>query len=184
MGDAVGVSTRVTKEQLEVVNFSRTDTKRLPEGSLFVSVLSLGIFHYLNKRGTCIKVYFYAWNECSLRKLVYMNSTHSGYFCSSNDSKTISERLRFLTNSLPDCSVRAPTKMAPFAGCSFLYWCSHQESNLDLRYRKPKFYPLNYESKCFVLYQVKFVHRPSYRRCSGSMIFFSASRRTKISRTS
>ncbi len=26
--------------------------------------------------------------------------------------------------------------------------CSHQGSNLDLRYRKPKFYPLNYESVC------------------------------------
>ena len=24
--------------------------------------------------------------------------------------------------------------------------CSHQESNLDRRYRKPAFYPLNYES--------------------------------------
>ena len=26
--------------------------------------------------------------------------------------------------------------------------CSHQESNLDYRYRKPAFYPLNYESIC------------------------------------
>lgn len=26
------------------------------------------------------------------------------------------------------------------------YWCSHQESNLDYGYRKPAFYPLNYES--------------------------------------
>lgn len=30
--------------------------------------------------------------------------------------------------------------------CSFLWLCSHQESNLDRRYRKPAFYPLNYES--------------------------------------
>ena len=31
----------------------------------------------------------------------------------------------------------------------FFILCSHQESNLDRRYRKPVFYPLNYESKYY-----------------------------------
>jgi hypothetical protein len=26
----------------------------------------------------------------------------------------------------------------------FSNWCPHEESNLDLRFRKPVFYPLNY----------------------------------------
>ncbi len=30
---------------------------------------------------------------------------------------------------------------------AFVILCSHQGSNLDRRYRKPTFYPLNYESK-------------------------------------
>ena len=34
--------------------------------------------------------------------------------------------------------------------------CSRQESNLELRYRKPKFYPLNYESKRVVKRKLAF----------------------------
>lgn len=33
-----------------------------------------------------------------------------------------------------------------YPGCGFL--CPHQELNLDLRFRKPPFYPLNYEDLC------------------------------------
>jgi hypothetical protein len=54
-------------------------------------------------------------------------------------------------SSIPD--VQSPrlycestnTKTAPYR-VPFLYLCSHQGSNLDRRYRKPTFYPLNYES--------------------------------------
>ena len=34
----------------------------------------------------------------------------------------------------------------PTQGWMFYFECSHQESNLECRYRKPEFYPLNYES--------------------------------------
>ena len=34
----------------------------------------------------------------------------------------------------------------------FLCLCSRQESNLERWYRKPAFYPLNYESKCLRYY--------------------------------
>ncbi len=43
---------------------------------------------------------------------LYEFSIPIGYFCSLR-SKTISIGLRFLPNSLPDCSVSARTKMAP-----------------------------------------------------------------------
>lgn len=29
-------------------------------------------------------------------------------------------------------------------------WCPHEESNLDLRFRKPVFYPLNYKGEYFI----------------------------------
>ncbi len=37
--------------------------------------------------------------------------------------------------------------------------CSHQESNLDRRYRKPIFYPLNYESNTKNISQQYFLKR-------------------------
>src|SRR5689334_20427797 len=37
-------------------------------------------------------------------------------------------------------------------------WCSHRESNPDQRFRKPSFYPLNYESIPLEYHYYKLLH--------------------------
>lgn len=64
-----------------------------------------------------------------------MFSTYFGYF-DSLCFQNISKQLR-----LPGLKVKGPTYSR-----TVYFECSHQESNLDYRYRKPAFYPLNYES--------------------------------------
>lgn len=38
--------------------------------------------------------------------------------------------------------------------------CPHQESNLDRRYRKPAFYPLNYEGVARIITQIDVISKP------------------------
>jgi hypothetical protein len=54
--------------------------------------------------------------------------------------------LRSLTHCPPDNAVRAQNNKS-HQSVAFVILCSHQGSNLDRRYRKPTFYPLNYESE-------------------------------------
>ena len=57
-------------------------------------------------------------------------------------SQNTSQPFRLLTRRQNN----SPKKLHVFVFSSFIL-CSRQESNLEFRYRKPMFYPLNYESK-------------------------------------
>ena len=90
------------------------------------------------------------WRFCfiTLRGIEhYMFSTHFGYFVSTASHKISQNGFDSSSCFLKKTVAAGSSTNENSAIRRFFHLCSHQESNLDRRYRKPAFYPLNYESE-------------------------------------